>query len=98
MALPIDMCTISDTNKFNLIKPVSKIKVYHTLFFSSFGQEPMPDGFNADFYRLFWRDIGDHLFKAVDYFFKIFSLPRSWNQIYVALILKIDRPQRVSDY
>lgn len=33
------------------------------------GKSPGPDGFNVEFYRFFWPDIGDSLFEVVNYFF-----------------------------
>lgn len=47
---------------------------------------------------IFWDDIGDSLFVAVQFFFNNASLSSSWNKTFITLILKKPNPKLVLDF
>lgn len=91
-ALPYDLPTLSNVDGHYVTRELSRDELYTTLSELPPGKAPGPNGFNAEFYRYFWTDIGDHLFKAFRFFFTNSAMPTSWGMTFVALIPKISNP------
>lgn len=78
--------TIYDVYGRFLTREVTREEIYHIVLDLSSGKSPGPDGYNAEFYKFFQDDIGDHLVSAIKHFFTNFILPNSWGKTYIALI------------
>ena len=52
-----------------LLCPTSKQEVWNVIFVMDNNKAPMPDGFNALFFKKAWNIIGDDIFEAVNEFF-----------------------------
>lgn len=77
LSLPPGLNVLSAEDRDLLIAPVTKREIYATLCSMANGKSPGPDGLNAEFYRFDWKDVGDHLCKAILHFFHSSSLPKS---------------------
>ena len=77
---------------------MTKKEFFKTVVSLPVGKSPRPDGFNAEFYKFFWDDVGDQLFEAIKDLFDNTSMPKAWGKTYVTLIPKKERPKRVSDF
>lgn len=97
-ALPDDLPTLTDMDRELLSMPFSKEEVYKTLKSMPSGKSPGTEGLNSEFYLFYWNIVGDHLFKAISFFFNSGQLPSSWGKTYVALIPKKPNPTSVSDF
>ncbi|XP_039116586.1 uncharacterized protein LOC120252479 [Dioscorea cayenensis subsp. rotundata] len=96
--LPDDLPMVSYSEGEALIKEVSKKEVFDALLSLPTGKSPGPDGFNVEFYRFYWTEIGDLIFAAIRYFFEHSVMPNSWGRTYVALIPKKSNPQSPADF
>ncbi|XP_039133192.1 uncharacterized protein LOC120270234 [Dioscorea cayenensis subsp. rotundata] len=56
-ALPSNLPTLNNDQQAFLSRHVSKDEIYKTLLALSEGKSPGPDGFNVEFYKIFWNDI-----------------------------------------
>lgn len=81
-----------------LTRDITKLEIHQALFSLPFDKSPGPDGFNVEFYRFFWDDIGDHHFDVIRHFFSNSVLPSSWNKTFITLIPKKPNPNLVSDF
>lgn len=96
--LPNDFPTLASDDKEELIKIVTKGKVFWTLRSTPHGKSPQQDGFNVEIYLFYCNVLGDHIFNAISYFFAITKIPNSWGKTFVVLISKNDHPQKVSNF
>lgn len=97
-ALLNDLIPIPSSDCEILIRDVTKEEVFKTLISLPVGKSPGSDGFNIEFYKFFWDDVGDQLFEAIKYFFDNTSMPKPWGKTYVTLVPKKEHPKRVSDF
>ncbi|XP_039136968.1 uncharacterized protein LOC120274488 [Dioscorea cayenensis subsp. rotundata] len=77
---------------------VTKDEIFQALLDLPTGKSPGPDGFNVEFYRFYWEDLGDSLVSAIHYFFDNSHLPASWGRTFVTLVPKVANPSLVSDF
>lgn len=96
--LPNEIPQISVNDAANLIKEVSKLEVFEALQSLLKGKSPGPDGFNAEFFRFYWNEIGDSVVSAVRYFFNNNVMPCSWGRTHIALFPKSANPRCPADY
>lgn len=82
-ALPQDLNSISASDCVSLTKKITKEEVFTALNSLEEGKSPGPDGFNVEFFKFFWEDIGDPLFLAIKHFFTNVSMPNSWGKTFV---------------
>lgn len=97
-AIPHDLSALSSANCDSLIKDISNGEIFYALNSLADGKSPGPDGFNVEFFKFFWDDIGDALFDVVRYFFSTAIMPRSLGNTYVTLIRKKEHSRKVSDF
>lgn len=80
-----------------MIKPVTKEEVHGALMGMKSYKAPGPDGFLPIFFKMFWNDVGDDVWRFVKKAFECESIdPRAVESLLV-LILKGDRllPSRI---
>lgn len=51
-----------------LTRDITKDEIFSTLNSLADGKSSGPDGFNAEFYKFFWDDLGDDLFATINHF------------------------------
>lgn len=76
-SLSVDLPSLTDAEGCILTKEVTREDIYQVVVNLPSGKCPGPDGFNAEFYKFFWNDIGDSLVSAVNYFFTNSVMPNS---------------------
>ena len=96
--MPDNLNSLSTTNKQFLVRLVTFGEVYRTIKSMPKGKSPSPNRLNVAFYIFYRRIVGEHLFRAIDYFFKSASLPVSWRKTYIALIPKIIPFNKATDF
>lgn len=97
-SLPNDLPRLFDAEATLLIQEVTIEEVYDTISDLPIGKSLGPDGFNVEFYRIFWPVIRVPLFSAIRFFFTHSIIPNSWAKSYIILVLKKDKPKLVSDF
>lgn len=75
-----------------MVIKVTKGEIFKTLISLVPGKSPGPDSFNVEFFKFFWNDIQEDLFKAINYFFEHVSMPNSGGLTFNALIRKKENP------
>lgn len=66
--LPHGLNIISAADCDFLTKDVSKDEIFSALNSLEDGKILGPNGFNVEFFKIFWEDIGDSLFLAIKHF------------------------------
>ena len=59
---------------------------------------PGPDGMNSGFYQSFWHIVGRDIIESCGKIFNSESLPRDFNDTFVTLIPKKDRPETIANF
>lgn len=59
---------------------------------------PVPDGFNAAFFKHNWEIVGPDITEAVMSFFTSGKLLKAWNSTAISLIAKVDVPSTTKDF
>jgi len=90
--------TLSMAEGVGLIKPFSLDEVKATVWdcdsFKSLG----PDGINFDFIKDFWHELKDEIMRFVSEFHRNDKLSKGINTTFIALIPKVDSPQKLNDF
>ncbi|GJZ15926.1 RNA-directed DNA polymerase, eukaryota, reverse transcriptase zinc-binding domain protein [Tanacetum coccineum] len=89
---------LSQVEAENMICEVSNEEIKNALFDIDSSKAAGPDGFSAGFYKKAWEIIGDELCLAVKEFFNSGRILGEINATLIALVPKIDTPNRVSDF
>lgn len=81
-----------------MLKEVSEEEIKKVMF--SFGDDKAsgPDGYSAKFFKSAWPVIGEEVCIAVKEFFRSGKLLKEVNATLIALIPKVDCPQRVGEF
>jgi hypothetical protein len=58
---------------------------------------PGPDGMPALFYKQYWETVGAHVTREVPAVLNGGDMPKSWNDTIIALIPKVQNPEKVTD-
>ena len=56
-------------------------------------KSPGSDGFNSEFYKFFWRDLGVYLLRSINYGFSIGELSLTQKQGIISILPKGDKPR-----
>ncbi|GJZ08736.1 RNA-directed DNA polymerase, eukaryota, reverse transcriptase zinc-binding domain protein [Tanacetum coccineum] len=81
-----------------MIADVSNAKIKRALFDIDDSKSPGPDGFTAAFFKQVWRIAGVDICNAVKEFFSSGKMLGELNANLVSLILKIQTPNKVTDF
>jgi hypothetical protein len=58
---------------------------------------PGPDGLPSVFYKNFWDVVGEKLTHEVRHMLNGGQIPERWNETTIALIPKVEKPEKVTD-
>lgn len=89
---------ISEEEKTNLAKPVSKEEVMHALSTMQPFKAPGPNGFQAVFFKHYWDIVGDDLWNLVRDAFSSGRIDPALTDTLIALIPKVDSPKSFKDF
>jgi hypothetical protein len=81
-----------------LIKPFSEFEVKAAVWECDSYKSPGPDGVNFRFIKESWEDIKGDVMRFISDFHQNGKLTRGINSTFIALIPKVDSPQRVQDF
>jgi len=82
----------------NLTKPFSVEEVRQTIWDCDGCKSPGPDGINFDFIKIFWDILKDDFMRFLVEFHRNDKLTKDINSTFIALIPKVNSPQRLSDF
>jgi hypothetical protein len=81
-----------------LTKPFSEAEVKAAVWDCDSYKSPGPDGVNVGFYKDFWGDLRGDVMRFISEFHRNGKLSKGLNSTFIALIPKIDSPQRLNDF
>ena len=81
-----------------LIKPFSLDEVKATVWDWDNFKSPGPDGTNFGFIKDFWHELKDEIMRFVSEFHRNGKLSKGINTTFIALIPKVDSPQKLDDF
>lgn len=84
----IDSPTLDQNVAEDLERPVTASELAEAVKSLQSGKSPVPDGFPADFYKLFWKQLAPHLLEMFTESFNLGFLPHTLNQACILLLLK----------
>lgn len=84
---------INDNHKNILAAAVNMGEIKKAIFQLGPLKAPGPDGIPACFYQKAWEIVGEDVTKAVQHFFSNGYMLKQWNQTFIALIPKVERPE-----
>lgn len=94
-----DYLVLSEKDKVDMIKPISKRVVHRTHPSLPRGKSPSPNGLNVEFYVFYQNITGDHFFNAISlFFFKYHLDPSFLGKTFMALNPKTDNPILIQDF
>jgi hypothetical protein len=89
---------LSLTESGSLTKPFTESEVKAAVWACDSYKSPGPDGINFGFYKDFWGDIRGDVMRYISDFHRNGKLTKDINSTFIALIPKIDSPQRLNDF
>lgn len=84
----IDTPTLDQNLAKDLERPVTTSELAEAVKSLQSGKSPGPDGFPADFYKLFWKQLAPHILEMFTESFYLGILPHTLNQASISLLLK----------
>ncbi|MCH84332.1 RNA-directed DNA polymerase (Reverse transcriptase), partial [Trifolium medium] len=89
---------LSDDAVLELAKPVTKKEVFDALMNMKSYKAPGPDGFQPIFFKLFWQDVGDDMWKFVKSAFENGRYDKKICETLVVLLPKGDTQTSFKDF
>lgn len=89
---------LSHADGSSLTKPFSELQVKSAIWDCDSYKSPGPDGINFGFIKEFWVDLKEDVMRFMSDFHRNGKLTRGINSTFIALIPKIDSPQRINDF
>jgi hypothetical protein len=90
--------TLSGAEGSGLTKPFSESKVKAAVWDCDSFKSPGPDGVNLGFIKDFWEDMKGDVLRFISEFHRNGKLTKGLNSTFIALIPKVDSPQRLNDF
>jgi len=90
--------TLSYAEGNSLIKPFSEGEVKAAMWDCDSFKSPEPDGASFGFIKDFWEDIKGDVIRFISDFHRNGKLTRGINNTFIALIPKVDSPQRLQEF
>jgi hypothetical protein len=82
----------------SLTKPFSKAEVKAAIWDCDSLKSPGPDGINFGFFKDFWMEMKGDVMRFISEFHQNGKLTKGLNFTFIALIPKVDSPQRLNDF
>jgi len=82
----------------NLIRPFTLDEVKQAIWDCDSFKSPGPDGVSFGFIKQFWNEVKDDFLRFVKEFHHNGKLTKGINATFIALIPKVDSPQRLNDF
>ncbi|CAJ2678325.1 unnamed protein product [Trifolium pratense] len=82
----------------SLIKPFTEAEVKSAVWDCDSFKSPGPDGINFGFIKDFWTEMRGDIMRFISDFHRNGRLAKGINSTFIALIPKVDSPQRLNDF
>ncbi|XP_045831535.1 uncharacterized protein LOC123922923 [Trifolium pratense] len=82
----------------SLIKPFTEAEVKSVVWDCDSFKSPGPDGINFGFFKDFWTELRGDVMRFISDFHRNGKLTKGINSTFIALIPKVDSPQRLNDF
>jgi hypothetical protein len=82
----------------SLIRPFSESEVKDAVWDCDSFKSPGPDGVNFGFIKDFWEEMKGDVMRFISEFHRNSKLTKGLNSTFIALIPKVDSPQRLNDF
>jgi hypothetical protein len=82
----------------SLTKPFSEVEVKEAVWDCDSFKSPGPDGVNFGFLKDFWDDLKGDVMRYISEFHRNGKLTKGINSTFIALIPKVESPQRLNDF
>jgi hypothetical protein len=82
----------------SLTRPFLEAEVKAAIWECDSFKSPGPDGINLGFFKDFWTELKDDVMRFISEFHRNGKLTKGINFTFIALIPKIDSPQRLNDF
>jgi hypothetical protein len=82
----------------SLTSPFLEAEVKATVWDCDNFKSPGPDGINFGFFKDFWVDLKGDVMRFISEFHRNGKLTKGLNSTFIALIPKMDSPQRLNDF
>jgi hypothetical protein len=82
----------------SLTKPFSEVEVKEVVWDCDSFKSPGPDGVNFGFFKDFWDDMKGDIMRFISEFHRNGKLTKGLNSTFIALIPKVDNPQKLNDF
>ena len=79
---------INEEQKVNLDREITKGEVEEALKSLKNNKSPGPDGYTAEFFKAFWQELGDFIYKSIIECFEKNKLPDSFNRGIITCVPK----------
>jgi hypothetical protein len=89
---------LSMADHSGLTKPFSEAEVKAAVGDCDSFKSPGPDGINFGFIKDFWAELKGDIMRFISEFHRNGKLTRGLNATFIALIPKVDSPQRLNDF
>jgi len=86
------------TESGNIIRPFTLDEVKQAIWDCDSYKSLGPDGVSFDFLKQFWNIVKDDFLRFTTEFHRNRRLPKGINATFIALIPKVDSPQRLHDF
>jgi len=90
--------SLSVSEGVGLIKPFSLQEIKEVVWDYDNNKSPGPYGINFGFIKEFWLDMKDEIMRFVSEFHRNGKLSKGMNTTFIALIPKVDSPQKLNDF
>ncbi|GKA93351.1 RNA-directed DNA polymerase, eukaryota, reverse transcriptase zinc-binding domain protein [Tanacetum coccineum] len=81
-----------------MVREVSNAEIKKAMFMIDDNKAPRPDGYTSHFFKKAWNVVGNAVCKAVREFFDTGRILSEINSTVIALVPKLQTPDKVSDY
>jgi len=89
---------LSVSESSGLIQPFSSNEVKQTVWDCDSFKSPGRDGITFGFIKQFWVEVKDDFFRFLNEFHRNRKLTKGINSTFIALVPKVDNPQRLNDF
>lgn len=89
---------LSREDSLFLEAPFSEEEIWEVLVSCDGNRAPGPDGFNLNFFKVFWHSIKDEVIRFFSEFHASGKLVQGLNAAFITLIPKLNEPVSISDF
>ncbi|XP_021757913.1 uncharacterized protein LOC110722949 [Chenopodium quinoa] len=94
----LDIPNLTNTDREWLDKPFTDQEIRKAMLNIHSSKSPGPDGFTADFFQVYWKEVGQLVTESVHQFLRTGNMLKEWNQSLLVLIPKVKVPEVANQF